>query len=155
MTLNFRKCYNPSNAAAHGNVTLNIIKANMSMSEEFENATKVFPNLCKFTSNLAGTKETTRNNFTNTLKASAISNINESNFEDTERSQSHVSDTIRFSTKDPFNYEYKNRLLGRHQNAINQFKNLTCLDIKKPSICVKGFVAIGINLKKLLILTLA
>ena len=59
-TLNFRKCYNPSNAAARGNVTFNIIKANMSMSEEFENATKVFPNLCKFTSNLAGTKETTR-----------------------------------------------------------------------------------------------
>ena len=141
ITLNFRKCYNLVNAATRGNVTLNkTSKANISMSEEFENATKTFPNLSRFKPNLARTNETTCNNFTNTVKTL---NFNESNFEE-EQEESFVNDTITFSIKDPFNYEYKNRLLARHQKTLNEFKNLTCLDVKKPNVAVKGFVAIGI-----------
>jgi hypothetical protein len=143
MTLNFRKFYNLIQTATNGaNLSLYTNnKNNMSMSEEFENATKKYPNLLKFFPNI--TTETIGHNLTNTLKTAHILNFNESNLEDEGRSMSPINDTIRFSIEDPFNYEYKNRLLARHQDALNEFKNLKCFEIKKPSVQVKGSVRIG------------
>jgi hypothetical protein len=143
MTLNFRKCYNLiQTATGSANLTFNSNnKNNMSISEEFENATKKYPNLCKFIPNV--TAETIGYNFTNTLKTAHILNFNESNLEDEGRSLSPINDTIKFSIEDPFNYEYKNRLLARHQDALNEFENLQCFELKKPSVQVKSYVTIG------------
>jgi hypothetical protein len=155
MTLNFKKCYKVIAEATGGalNMTANpCFNGNTSKLGDFEHATKTLPNIWKYFQEFTVTNPSTDSveltgstNFT-AFKTTNFLSLNE-NSNDSERSRSPVNDTIMFATRDPFNYEYKNRLLARYQEVLNDNKGYLCVDMNLPPINVNRVLAFGKFLK--------
>jgi hypothetical protein len=82
------------------------------------------------------------NNMNNTYNSSIIyDSITTSNDSDTTMTGSNMNETIMYTIREPFNYEFKNRLLNR--GPLEQLKknpNFSTLAVNLPEIKVKTFL---------------